>query len=896
MLFKYALAVTSCLVVVTGLETELSHDGTCGNGVSCMGSMFGGCCSASGKCGATLDHCGRGCQPDYGYCQDRKGMRSPDGTCGGGLGYTCKGSDYGNCCSQYQYCGGSNEHCGVGCLSGFGDCSPTIKLRNLLSYSRTSPRSTPTTFPTLRERRDDAPPVNVSSPATTGTLECPEANNTIFTTDCGAKFRIECGLDRRNGDIWYSGNGFGELTLQDCISACSQWPSCVNVNWFVAFPKGPCYIKDTVMDATFDLPYVQGGVMVQNCTRNAPVATPSWAFPTTVASSTTVTATTTLATTTPATTTPATTTPATMTTITPITEANSSTSTNSGSLCASGSPKPTGNEQHERCVPCEGQGGTLPYCGADAFTNPYEFTPRTCRTVYYNFEITNITASPDGRERIALVVNGQLPGPPIEASWGDTIMVTVANRLQDNGTSIHFHGMRQMNNSDHDGVPSLTQCPIAPGDSMTYKFVASNVGTSWYHSHYALQAWEGVYGPMIIHGPTSKHYDVDAGTIMLQDWSKRTVSSMYNEAQDAATGGPRIMENGLINGMNTWGPDGTNNQTGQRFELSTKFEPGKTYLFRIVNAAIQSTYKFFIDGHTMEVINMDFTNIKPYKTKILNINDGQRYMVIVRADQPVRDYWMRADNQNACAGTRQSDDIKGIVRYAGSPGVMPTTTKYNYTSECVDEPLASLIPLVPLNPTDTDETFTEDITIAANNKRLFKWYLSGTSFYAELQDPTLMRVLANGSEPTLSGDLTLDLPDLHQWVYVVIESRIPLPHPIHIHGHDFFILAAGTGVYTPGLTKLNLNNPPRRDTANMPAAGYLVVAFETDNPGAWLMHCHIGWHSEMGFALQILEAKSTIKETVGDGVCTLEQVCGKWGEWTKRTGFYQPQVQPESKK
>lgn len=145
---------------------------------------------------------------------------------------------------------------------------------------------------------------------------------------------------------------------------------------------------------------------------------------------------------------------------------------------------------------------------------------------------------------------------------------------------------------------------------MVYRFVATNYGTSWYHSHFAIQAWEGVVGPMVIHGPASKPWDVDAGTVMLQDWSQRTVDSMYDEAQDAVSGGARQMDNGLINGKNTWGVDGTANQTGERFELETKFEPGKTYLLRVINSAIQSTYKFYIDGHTLEVINMDFTAIE----------------------------------------------------------------------------------------------------------------------------------------------------------------------------------------------------------------------------------------------------------------------------------------------
>lgn len=214
-----------------------------------------------------------------------------------------------------------------------------------------------------------------------------------------------------------------------------------------------------------------------------------------------------------------------------------------------------------------------------------------------------------------------MPGPTIEANWGDTVEVTVINRMQNNGTSIHFHGIRQNFTNQQDGVPSITQCPIAPGDQLTYTWVASQYGTSWYHSHFALQAWEGVYGPMVIHGPHSAAYDIDAGPIVLQDWTHATVDSMYDLAQDAVLGGPRVMDNGLINGMNTWGADGTVNQTGKRFEM--EFQPGKSYLLRLVNVAIQSTFKFYIDGHTMTVISTDFSPIEPYETNILNINIGK---------------------------------------------------------------------------------------------------------------------------------------------------------------------------------------------------------------------------------------------------------------------------------
>ncbi|KAF2690015.1 multicopper oxidase [Lentithecium fluviatile CBS 122367] len=244
------------------------------------------------------------------------------------------------------------------------------------------------------------------------------------------------------------------------------------------------------------------------------------------------------------------------------------------------------------------------------------------------------------------------------------------------------------------------------------------------------------------------------------------------------------------------------NETMYRTETPRLSSPHSDF-FRIINGAIQSSYKFYIDVHQLEVINMGFTSIQPYTTDVLSIEIAQRYM------------WMRADNQNTCATTLQADDIKGIVHYSGSNSTaVPTSTKRNYTGGCVDEPLASLIPMAQLNPTNSDVSFTKDDTIAANSDLLFKWYLSGTTLMSRNEDPTLVRVLANGTAPTYSGDLIPDLPEMCKWIYIIVESAIPLNHPIHLHGHDFFILVAGSGSYSSS-TPLNLVNPPRRDTASM---------------------------------------------------------------------------------
>jgi hypothetical protein len=114
---------------------SVSTDGTCGTqgGKTCAGSTFGNCCSQYGWCGSTTDHCGSGCNSSFGTCSGGGGGTTPpttpttpvstDGTCGTQGGATCAGSTFGNCCSQYGWCGSSTDHCGSGCNGGFGTCS-----------------------------------------------------------------------------------------------------------------------------------------------------------------------------------------------------------------------------------------------------------------------------------------------------------------------------------------------------------------------------------------------------------------------------------------------------------------------------------------------------------------------------------------------------------------------------------------------------------------------------------------------------------------------------------------------------------------------------------------------------------------------------------------------------
>jgi FtsP/CotA-like multicopper oxidase with cupredoxin domain len=106
---------------------------------------------------------------------------------------------------------------------------------------------------------------------------------------------------------------------------------------------------------------------------------------------------------------------------------------------------------------------------------------------------------------------------------------------------------------------------------------------------------------------------------------------------------------------------------------------------------------------------------------------------------------------------------------------------------------------------------------------------------------------------------------------------VPIPHPIHLHGHDFYVLGTGSGTFniSTSPSTLTYNNPTRRDVALLPGGGWLALAFQTDNPGAWLMHCHIAWHISEGLGVQFLESKSTIN--LPDA--TWETTCSNWDKY-----------------
>lgn len=296
-------------------------------------------------------------------------------------------------------------------------------------------------------------------------------------------------------------------------------------------------------------------------------------------------------------------------------------------------------------------------------------------------------------------------------------------------------------------------------------------------------------------------------------------------ALEAATSGPPTAPNGLINGTNTF-----NDTLGSRFE--TTFEAGARYRIRLVNAAADNHFRFMIDNHTLEVIATDFVPIVPYNTTQLSIGMGQRYDIIVTAkDLTSGNFWLRAIPQISCSESDAVDNVKGIIRYDNSSTADPTTSAYSYEDSCADEDSSDLVPYVAISGSNSyNYNDTEAVGVKLTDDEIF-WTMDKTAIRTQWDYPILLQV-EEGNNTWTAKQHVIQLPDADQWVYMAILSPFAQDHPMHLHGHDFWILDSGYGTFDPSqVDTLSVVNTPRRDVAMMPASGYLVIAFKTDNPG-----------------------------------------------------------------
>ncbi|RKO90146.1 multicopper oxidase-domain-containing protein [Blyttiomyces helicus] len=200
-----------------------------------------------------------------------------------------------------------------------------------------------------------------------------------------------------------------------------------------------------------------------------------------------------------------------------------------------------------------------------------------------------------------------------------------------------------------DGAALVSSCPILPGESFTYEWVADAAGTFWWHSHFDSQYVDGLRGPIVIVDPSDPYgsylgFFDEERVVFLEDWYQKSVS----ENPGART---PVADAGLINHKPSCSlldnlAASTTKATAADWRGSCEklsFKQGSRYKLRIINGAGHANYRVEIPSHRMRIIEADSTILDGNMTvDSLFIAAGQRYSVIVLADQPVGRYLFRA--------------------------------------------------------------------------------------------------------------------------------------------------------------------------------------------------------------------------------------------------------------
>ncbi len=129
---------------------------------------------------------------------------------------------------------------------------------------------------------------------------------------------------------------------------------------------------------------------------------------------------------------------------------------------------------------------------------------------------------------------------------------------------------------------TTTTGPIAPGKTKTYKFLCTQFGTTWYHSHFSAQYGDGIVGTMVINGPATANYDVDLGPVALTDWYYKTAFELNALAMQSARG-PPLPDNVLVNGKMVNAGEG-----GEYHKIAVT--KGKKYRLRLINTSVDTHF------------------------------------------------------------------------------------------------------------------------------------------------------------------------------------------------------------------------------------------------------------------------------------------------------------------
>ncbi|KAJ2701386.1 ferroxidase fet3 [Coemansia sp. IMI 209128] len=484
------------------------------------------------------------------------------------------------------------------------------------------------------------------------------------------------------------------------------------------------------------------------------------------------------------------------------------------------------------------------------------------KRVAVNWDVGYVDIDRDGYgSRVAIGVNGALPIPPVMLTVGDTLVLTVHNSLNQT-TAIHAHGLFQKGTNYMDGAAMVTQCGIPPGDQFTYEYVVGQAGTFWLHGHDRHQNAEGLRTPLVVYdrGKPPVKYDEDM-LLSLEDWYTETFAERERVTLDPSLPFPPPHREGfgLINGING------------NLTKPMHFRPGSTYRLRLVSMSSTRWFQFSFPGHVLHVIEADGQYTEPLEVDGVDIAPGQRYSVLVTAHSTSSfnyryNVTMYASFIPDEPGLSPRIFIGDVIYKQGAPFVQ--TGSYNDSFRWARDINLHALDKEPALPVDRSLELVIGRSLYSTGQNLD--HFNNITFSYPLT-PALYSALSMGDMAT---DKRVYGPQAHpivlkhnEVIELVIHNPEVVLHPLHLHGHAFQITEYGpTRPFIPSNATAvpvvkNSGVPAKRDTVVILPSHYVKLRFRADNPGVWMLHCHMDIHFVMGLALTFIEAPDVLQRT-----------------------------------
>lgn len=464
------------------------------------------------------------------------------------------------------------------------------------------------------------------------------------------------------------------------------------------------------------------------------------------------------------------------------------------------------------------------------------------QSLEYFFEVRDVKAFIGGKAQSITTINGQYPGPLIEAVEGDHITIHLINRCSQ-PTALHIHGYRMEGITFYDGAVGVNQCAILPGRSFTYKFNASQAGTYWYHSHWSAQYAQGLIGPMVVHAREQQeveHVDGDM-VVLISDIYNKEPADILNDYHEPWVGGDEpVPDFGLIQG---------------RTAPIIHVEPQKKYRFRIINASSSARVRVSIDSIPLLVIEADGIMVEPVERKVIPIVPGQRYSVVFDGSDIGSDDWaawfratieMMSYDLDERALTSLDTDVRARITHNSNKScidakIQPQSSKWTSISASDMLTEHDLVPINKPAPPEARQCILLQAIMDRDGDGVCRGRLNETIMSKRHAGNMLLDYLSNSRQDQQDADsLIFDSPDP---VDFVIRNMDDGPHPFHLHGHHMWLIESGL---TNDTNFEKYQTPSYRDTVWVPPNGWLKLRIVPDNPGIWALHCHNIWHAASG--------------------------------------------------